>query len=482
MHREEIKEFDDETKEKLRSEAHELGFDAFMMKYGYYSARSLISLFDVELPPATDTYKDSELIPLLRIIMARFNRRRQKLKTINTIDDVIKLLKKSNNIIVLTGAGVSVSCGIPDFRSENGVYSRLDEFNLEEPQQMFDLEYFKICPQTFYSFAHELYPSNYEPSPSHKFIKLLEDKGKLLRNYTQNIDTLEQKAGITRMVQCHGSFATASCIRCGYKVPGNYIEEAIFKKEVPICPVCPKDLDDAILKPNIIFFGEKLPDEFGKYFQKDREKCDLLIVMGSSLKVSPVADIIGKIPHHIPQILINLESLTHVPPFDVQLLGYSDNIIKELCRRCDWELGDVKINKDEELKYTIAKPSIYLFEGARYNEKKSSKISLINALFAGIDSDSESDDFPNNNNNENKENENYTNQNQNNENSSNSFVIEINDNIPRHIENIDDIQEDEKVNKSDSENNNSYNNNYSNSTNNSNKDNNIQKNNDDNDD
>jgi len=57
-----------------------------MMKYGYYSARSLISLFDVELPPATDTYKDSELIPLLRIIMARFNRRRQKLKTINTID------------------------------------------------------------------------------------------------------------------------------------------------------------------------------------------------------------------------------------------------------------------------------------------------------------------------------------------------------------------------------------------------------------
>ena len=191
---------------------------------------------------------------------------------------------------------------------------------------------------------------------------------------------------------------------------------------------------------------------------------------------------IGKIPHHIPQILINLESLTHVPPFDVQLLGYSDNIIKELCRRCDWELGDVKINKDEELKYTIAKPSIYLFEGARYNEKKSSKISLINALFAGIDSDSESDDFPNNNNNENKENENYTNQNQNNENSSNSFVIEINDNIPRHIENIDDIQEDEKVNKSDSENNNSYNNNYSNSNNNSNKDNNIQKNNDDNDD
>eukprot|EP00833_Pecoramyces_ruminatium_P014525 jgi/Orpsp1_1/1188557/evm.model.d7180000065728.1 len=82
----EEKEFDENTKAKLRSEAHELGFDAFMEKYGYYSARSLIALFDVELPPQLDSYKNFELIPLLKIIMARFNRRRQKLKTVNTID------------------------------------------------------------------------------------------------------------------------------------------------------------------------------------------------------------------------------------------------------------------------------------------------------------------------------------------------------------------------------------------------------------
>lgn len=113
--------------------------------------------------------------------------------------------------------------------------------------------------------------------------------------------------------------------------------------------------------------------------------------MGSSLKVSPVADIIAKIPHNIPQILINLESLTHVPPFDIQLLGYSDSIVKELCRRCDWKLDDVE-NTNEKLKYTLIKPSIHLFEGAKYNESKPSKISLLSALFAGIDSDSESDD------------------------------------------------------------------------------------------
>jgi NAD-dependent SIR2 family protein deacetylase len=157
--------------------------------------------------------------------------------------------------------GVSVSCGIPDFRSKNGIYSRLDEFNLDDPQQMFDLDYFKFQPATFYSFANEIYPSNFKPSPSHMFIKLLEDKGKLLRNYSQNIDTLEQAAGITKIIQCHGSFATAKCIVCGYTVPGKNIEENIFNKTVPICPKCPEEVD-GILKPSITFFGEKLSDEF----------------------------------------------------------------------------------------------------------------------------------------------------------------------------------------------------------------------------
>lgn len=91
--------------------------------------------------------------------------------------------------------------GIPDFRSKNGIYSRLAEFELSDPQEMFDLSYFKIKPETFYAFAHEIYPANFKPSPSHLFIRRLETAGKLLRNYTQNIDTLEHKAGIERVVQ-----------------------------------------------------------------------------------------------------------------------------------------------------------------------------------------------------------------------------------------------------------------------------------------
>ncbi|RKP26281.1 DHS-like NAD/FAD-binding domain-containing protein, partial [Syncephalis pseudoplumigaleata] len=196
--------------------------------------------------------------------------------------------REAKNIIVLTGAGVSVSCGIPDFRSANGIYSRMDKYPLDDPQQMFDIEYFRYCPEIFFSFAKEIYPSNFKPSPSHAFIRLLEEKGRLLRNYTQNIDTLEQSAGIERVLQCHGSFATARCIKCQHVVPGDEIKEDIFAED----DEDDEDDDmDGILKPDIVFFGENLPSEFDDRLAADREQVDLLIVMGTSLKVAPVSGI-----------------------------------------------------------------------------------------------------------------------------------------------------------------------------------------------
>lgn len=163
---------------------------------------------------------------------------RQRLTNVCTVQDVAGLLKNSSNIIVLTGAGISVSCGIPDFRSSTGIYSRMDEFNLDEPQQMFDLDFFKENPEPFYTFAKEIYPDKKMPSKSHEFIRTLQDKNKLLRNFSQNIDDLESKAGITRCLQCHGSFKSATCLNCRKAYPGQEIYPYITSQTIPYCKLC----------------------------------------------------------------------------------------------------------------------------------------------------------------------------------------------------------------------------------------------------
>ncbi|KAI8590212.1 DHS-like NAD/FAD-binding domain-containing protein [Geranomyces variabilis] len=330
----------------MQDEARHLDFWEWMEKYRELPFSVLFQVFGANMPEILHDEPDL-LLPLLHSVMMKKIAKRNKRHDINTLEQVVELLQTCKNIVVLTGAGVSVSCGIPDFRSTNGIYSRLDEFELDDPQQMFDLEYFRIQPQTFYTFAREIYPSNFKPSPSHMFIKLLEEKGKLLRNYTQNIDTLEQLAGIKNVVQCHGSFATAKCIVCGYAVDGAELKEDIFNQTVPRCPRCPEE-NEGIMKPGITFFGEMLPDEFDRMFAADREKVDLLIVMGSSLKVSPVADVKDKVPHDVPQILINMEALPHMAGFDVQLLGYCDSICAQLCKLLGWELRHEKLEAQSQ--------------------------------------------------------------------------------------------------------------------------------------
>ncbi|CAO3633392.1 unnamed protein product [Mucor fragilis] len=357
--------FTDEEMEKLQDEAREMGLMKFIEKYVIEQSvpiPKLLEAFNIYMhPKAAMLATDLELLPILKKVVTHYLRKRRRLDYVNTLDDVAELLSKANNIMIVTGAGVSVSCGIPDFRSEKGIYSRLEEYQLDDPQQMFDIEYFRESPEIFYSFAKELYPAKYQPSPSHLFVKLVEEKGKLLRNYTQNIDTLEHKTNIKRVVNCHGSFATASCVTCGYKVDGKEIEDFIMAQKVPPCPKClqakpaqrPDDSDDdddnghsnkgvSIMKPDITFFGEQLPAEFDNLLAVDTEQVDLLIVMGSSLKVSPVSEIMSQIPHSVPQILINRTPITHMT-FDIQLLGDSDVIVPELCRMLNWDLRHPKL-------------------------------------------------------------------------------------------------------------------------------------------
>ncbi|KAG8899602.1 NAD-dependent histone deacetylase sir2, partial [Tulasnella sp. 403] len=258
----------------------------------------------------------------------------------------------------------------------------------------FDIQYFKERPEVFYSFASQIYPSNFVPSPCHRFIKLLEDKDILLRNYTQNIDTLESSIGVQRVLQCHGSFATASCLECRRQVPGREIENAIFAKRVPLCVVCEgrgggvkkkgkkkakpwegeeeEERPRAIMKPDITFFGEPLTDRFDKCLLEDRGAVDLLLVMGTSLKVAPVSEILSHLPHSVPQILINKTPVTHVNP-DVVLLGDADGIVSYLCGRLGWELGGGRASSEPQ---RVGDSHVWVFDGAEGEARLSGKRSI----------------------------------------------------------------------------------------------------------
>lgn len=286
---------------------------------------------------------------------------RTRLTHISTLDDVCSLLRTCNNIVVLTGAGVSVSAGIPDFRSRSGIYRKLkDEWGLETPEHMFDLDYFKHNPAMFYTFAKELFPAAYQPTPTHRFIRLLQDQQKLLRNYTQNIDALEHKAGITRVLQCHGSFATASCMSCRRRVDGMELYTDVMAQRVARCNICTPhaqteesycvngvEMDKSaptfgVLKPNITFFGEQLDASFESCLMQDVEQADLLIVIGSSLKVQPVAGMIGMFPAHTPVLLINREVVGRPHQFDVELLGDCDMVCDHLAKQVGWTLPELE--------------------------------------------------------------------------------------------------------------------------------------------
>ncbi|KAJ1917965.1 hypothetical protein H4219_002906 [Mycoemilia scoparia] len=194
--------------------------------------------------------------------------------------------------------------GIPDFRSpKTGLYANLQRFNLPFSEAIFDMDYFVERPEPFYLLAKELYPGNFKPTPCHYFIRLLQDKGILLRNFTQNIDTLERIAGVDpdKLVESHGSFHTGHCILGGCRK--NYSQDWI-KDKVPRCTEC-----GSLVKPDITFFGESLPSRFFDCVGTDFDICDLVIVMGTSLQVYPFASLIDHTPDKVPRLLINREKV-----------------------------------------------------------------------------------------------------------------------------------------------------------------------------
>ncbi|KXN82421.1 NAD-dependent protein deacetylase hst2-1 [Leucoagaricus sp. SymC.cos] len=264
---------------------------------------------------------------------------------------------KCKNIVLMLGAGVSTSAGIPDFRSpKTGLYSNLAQLNLPHPEAVFEIGFFRKNPVPFYTLAQELYPGKFRPTPAHSFIRLLHDKELLLKCFTQNIDTLERRAGVpdAKIIEAHGSFAAQRCIDCLAPYDDFLIKVHIKEKTIPRCEGC-----RGLVKPDIVFFGESLPPEFIESIPL-LQQADLLIVMGTSLTVYPFARLATLVNNDCPRVLVNLERVGDFAsrPDDVLLLGKCDDMIRELCQELGWEDELDRLWKETEASLEVDKDAL----------------------------------------------------------------------------------------------------------------------------
>jgi NAD-dependent protein deacetylase/lipoamidase len=193
-----------------------------------------------------------------------------------------ELIRRADSIVALTGAGISVPSGIPDFRSPgSGVWANVD------PMEVAHIDAFHRDPQRFWSFYGERFQTleDKQPNPAHQVLADLERAGLLDAVITQNIDRLHGRAGSQQVIEVHGSIASSSCLQCGGRYPIAEVRarQASQTLGVPLCD-CGEPL-----KPDVVLFGEMLP--FAAFARAERlaAAADLLLCVGSSLEVYPVA-------------------------------------------------------------------------------------------------------------------------------------------------------------------------------------------------
>jgi NAD-dependent SIR2 family protein deacetylase len=282
--------------------------------------------------------------------------------------------KKFHRISVLTGAGISVAAGIPDFRTpEIGLYSRVAKLGLPYPEAVFNISFFQSNPYPFYTVAKEFLNYKAHPVDAHYFIKKLNDENQLLLNYTQNIDGLELDAGLPseKLIQAHGHMRSAHCLDC--KKEYSEISEfftCLEEDRIWFCSDCNPTGHDAIkgdssgeipnvyedgkiyrglIKPDVVFFGEALPSSFKQQFPLIQQS-DLVIVMGTALKVFPFAFLLEFLNSETPVLLINRENpgvernnLLFIP-------GDIQESIRMLATDLNWTLETPVTSEDHTMK------------------------------------------------------------------------------------------------------------------------------------
>ena len=200
------------------------------------------------------------------------------------IEEARALVRESRYIVALTGAGISTPSGIPDFRSaDSGLWEQVD------PMAVASIYAFRQRPQAFYDWIYPLAQQilRAQPNAAHEALAQMEAKGPLKSVITQNIDLLHARAGSNALYEVHGHMREATCLACHKLYSGeSVLREFLDTGVAPSCPSC-----GDVLKPNVILFGELLPVDVLNQAQQQAQRCDLMIVAGSSLEVMPAGDL-----------------------------------------------------------------------------------------------------------------------------------------------------------------------------------------------
>jgi NAD-dependent deacetylase len=196
-----------------------------------------------------------------------------------------ELVSGSETVVALTGAGVSVPSGIPDFRTpETGLWAKVD------PMEVAHIDVFERDPARFWSYYRPRFHSlgDKRPNAAHEALAELESRGHLAGVITQNIDRLHRAAGSENVVEVHGSIETSSCRSCGFSYALEEVDGLFDGEGVARCAECAGPV-----KPGVVLFGELLPEEAMRRAQELAAAADLMLCVGSSLVVHPVAGLPG---------------------------------------------------------------------------------------------------------------------------------------------------------------------------------------------
>lgn len=197
-------------------------------------------------------------------------------------DVFLKMLGESRRVVFFGGAGVSTESGVPDFRSVDGLYNQKYDY---PPEEILSHDFFERKTEEFYRFYREkILIGGAKPNVTHLALKKLEDAGKLTAVVTQNIDGLHEAAGSRKIFNLHGTSADNHCVKCGRY----YSVADVLKTEgVPRCEC------GGVIKPDVVLYGEMLPDGAVVGAKEAIERADMLIVGGTSLSVYPAAGFVN---------------------------------------------------------------------------------------------------------------------------------------------------------------------------------------------